>query len=150
MKVPPALVDVDTDRGRSYLAAMELARRYACAGRNWVVERVRRIIGGAVTRYTHNHHNFVWLEEHGGRKLWVVRKGATPRFQGRKALLAALWATMRWLWRAPEARKPARRFFPRFTAPAACLAAKTPASARPRPNRCVAPRARRDTDRRRS
>jgi tRNA-splicing ligase RtcB len=69
MKVPPALVDVDTDRGRSYLAAMEFARRYAYAGRDWVVERVRRIIGGAVTRYTHNHHNFAWLEEHGGRKL---------------------------------------------------------------------------------
>ena len=33
----------------SYLAAMELARRYAYAGRDWVVERVRRIIGGGVT-----------------------------------------------------------------------------------------------------
>lgn len=70
--VPPALVDVDTDLGRSYLAAMELAGRYAYAGRDWVVERVRRIIGGAVTHYTHNHHNFAWLEEHGARKLWVA------------------------------------------------------------------------------
>jgi tRNA-splicing ligase RtcB len=69
MNVPPALVDVDTDLGHSYLAAMELAGRYAYAGRDWVVERVRRIIGVPVTHYTHNHHNFAWLEEHGGRKL---------------------------------------------------------------------------------
>jgi len=30
----------------------------------------------------HNHHNFAWEEEHQGRKLWVVRKGATPAFPG--------------------------------------------------------------------
>jgi tRNA-splicing ligase RtcB (3'-phosphate/5'-hydroxy nucleic acid ligase) len=87
MNVPPALVDVDTDLGHSYLAAMDLAGRYAYAGRDWVVERVRRIIGGAVTHYTHNHHNFAWLEEHGGRKLWVVRKGATPAFPGQEGFV---------------------------------------------------------------
>jgi tRNA-splicing ligase RtcB len=32
---------------------MELAGRYAYAGREWVVERVRRIVGGAVTDTVH-------------------------------------------------------------------------------------------------
>ncbi len=58
MHVPPAVVDEDGEVGRQYLAAMELAGRYAYAGREWVVERVRRIIGGAVTESHHNHHNY--------------------------------------------------------------------------------------------
>lgn len=82
MHVPPAVVDEDGEIGRQYLAAMELAGRYAYAGREWVVERVRQIIGGAVTESHHNHHNYAWKETHGGRDLWVVRKGATPAFPG--------------------------------------------------------------------
>ena len=38
-------------------------------------------------RWTHNHHNFAWLEEHSGRKLWVVRKGATPAFPGQEGFV---------------------------------------------------------------
>src|SRR6516165_6046651 len=49
INVLPALVDEDSELGRRYIAAMELAGRYAYAGREWVVERVRRIVGGAVT-----------------------------------------------------------------------------------------------------
>src|SRR6266436_1816522 len=48
MNVPPALIDEDSDLGRRYIAAMELAGRYAYAGRERVVERVRKIIGGSV------------------------------------------------------------------------------------------------------
>jgi tRNA-splicing ligase RtcB len=47
-----------------------------------VVERVRQIIGGAVTFSVHNHHNFAWRETHNGVDMWVVRKGATPAFPG--------------------------------------------------------------------
>jgi tRNA-splicing ligase RtcB (3'-phosphate/5'-hydroxy nucleic acid ligase) len=87
MNVPPALVDEDSELGRRYIAAMELAGRYAYAGREWVVERVRRIIGGAVTDTVHNHHNYAWREEHDGKKLWVVRKGATPAFPGQRGFV---------------------------------------------------------------
>ena len=48
---------------------MELAGRYAHAGREWVVERVRRIIGGAITDIVYNHHKFAWRETHDGRDL---------------------------------------------------------------------------------
>src|SRR6266436_8103428 len=48
INVPPALIDEDSELGRRYIAAMELAGRYAYAGREWVVERVRKIIGGSV------------------------------------------------------------------------------------------------------
>jgi len=87
MNVPPALVDEDSELGRRYIAAMELAGRYAYAGREWVVERVRQIIGGAVTDTVHNHHNYAWRETHDGRNLWVVRKGATPAFPGQRGFV---------------------------------------------------------------
>ncbi|MBV9117277.1 MAG: RtcB family protein [Acetobacteraceae bacterium] len=87
MNVPPALVDEDSELGRRYIAAMELAGRYAYAGREWVVERVRQIIGGAVTDTVHNHHNYAWRETHGGRDLWVVRKGATPAWPGQRGFV---------------------------------------------------------------
>jgi tRNA-splicing ligase RtcB len=56
-------------------------------GREWVVERVRRIIGGAVTDTVHNHHNYAWRETHEGRDAWVVRKGATPAFPGQRGFV---------------------------------------------------------------
>ena len=87
MNVPPAVVDEDSETGRGYIAAMELAGRYAYAGREWVVERVRAIIGGGVTDTVHNHHNYAWREEHAGRALWVVRKGATPAWPGQRGFV---------------------------------------------------------------
>lgn len=87
INVPPAVVDDDSEIGIRYLAAMELAGRYAYAGREWVVERVRKIVGGYIMDMVHNHHNYAWRETHGGRALWVVRKGATPAFPGQRGFV---------------------------------------------------------------
>ena len=87
MHVPPTVLDETGELGVRYLAAMQLAGRYAYAGREWVVDRVRAIIGGAVTDSVHNHHNFAWRETHGGRDLWVVRKGATPAWPGQRGFV---------------------------------------------------------------
>ena len=85
--MPPAVIDEDCEIGRRYIAAMQLAGRYSYAGREWVIERVRKIIGGAVTDMVHNHHNYAWRETHDGRDLWVVRKGATPAFPGQRGFV---------------------------------------------------------------
>jgi tRNA-splicing ligase RtcB (3'-phosphate/5'-hydroxy nucleic acid ligase) len=87
MDVEPAVIPADSDLGERYLAAMELAGAYAYAGREWVVDKVRSIIGGTITDAVHNHHNYAWREEHLGRKLWVVRKGATPAFPGQRGFV---------------------------------------------------------------
>lgn len=87
MNVPPAVVDEGSEIGQRYIAAMELAGRYAYAGREWVCERVRQIVGGAETDRVHNHHNYAWRERHDGRDLWVVRKGATPAFPGQRGFV---------------------------------------------------------------
>jgi tRNA-splicing ligase RtcB len=87
MNVAPAVIDEDSEIGRRYIAAMQLAGRYSYAGREWVVERVRKIIGGGITDMVHNHHNYAWRETHDGRDLWVVRKGATPAFPGQRGFV---------------------------------------------------------------
>ncbi|HTS17528.1 MAG TPA: RtcB family protein [Verrucomicrobiae bacterium] len=88
MDVPPTVVDLDSEIGREYLAAMKLGGRYAYAGREYVARFVvREILRANIEEEVHNHHNFAWQEEHGGEKLWVVRKGATPAFPGQKGFV---------------------------------------------------------------
>jgi len=87
MDVPPLVIEADSALGADYLACMELAGRYAYAGRDWVCDRVRRILGATVLEEVHNHHNFAWREAHDGRDLWVVRKGATPAFPGQRGFV---------------------------------------------------------------
>lgn len=87
INVPPAVVDEGSEIGTRYIAGMKLAGRYAYAGREWVADRVRRIIGGNIVKGIHNHHNYAWEEIHDGRKLWVVRKGATPAFPGQEGFI---------------------------------------------------------------
>jgi tRNA-splicing ligase RtcB (3'-phosphate/5'-hydroxy nucleic acid ligase) len=87
MDVEPALVRSDSELGQGYLAAMQLAGAYAYAGREWVVDKVRAMLGANITDAVHNHHNYAWREEHFGKKLWVVRKGATPAFPGQRGFV---------------------------------------------------------------
>lgn len=87
MAAAPCVLDINSDLGQQYIHAMSLAGQYAYAGRDWVCERVAKIIGGKVLESIHNHHNYAWLEEHNGEDLWVVRKGATPAYPGQKCFV---------------------------------------------------------------
>src|SRR5437016_12488850 len=82
-----ALLDVHSAVGDAYWQLMNLAGRYAYAGREWGARKVVSIGGGREEELVHNHHNFAWVEEHGGEKLYVVRKGATPAFPGQKGFV---------------------------------------------------------------
>jgi tRNA-splicing ligase RtcB len=87
MEVPPCVVDAESELGERYVAAMELAGRYAYAGREWVVETIRKMLAAKVIDSVHNHHNYAWREKHGDREYWVVRKGATPAFPGQRGFV---------------------------------------------------------------
>jgi tRNA-splicing ligase RtcB len=87
MMVDPVFLDVESDLGAQYIAAMQLGGAYAYAGRDWVCARVAQLLGAPVMEEVHNHHNFAWHEEHDGRKLWVCRKGATPAFPGQRGFV---------------------------------------------------------------
>lgn len=83
----PVILHEDSDLGQQYLKCMELAGRYAYAGRDWVCGRVASILRGNILDSVHNHHNFAWKERHWDRDLWVVRKGATPAFPGQRGFV---------------------------------------------------------------
>lgn len=87
MDVEPCVLPVGSDLGEQYLECMHLAGQYAYAGRDWVCQRVAALLGANIVEEVHNHHNFAWREEHDGRQLWVVRKGATPAFPGQKGFV---------------------------------------------------------------
>lgn len=87
MDVDPCILPADSDLGAQYLEGMRLAGRYAYAGRDWVCQRVAKILGASILEEVHNHHNFAWREKHNGHELWVVRKGATPAFPGERGFV---------------------------------------------------------------
>src|SRR5205814_5107910 len=81
------LLNVRQPIGDAYWQLMNLAGRYAYAGREWVARKVVSLLGGRELELVHNHHNFAWVEQHGGERLYVVRKGATPAFPGQKGFV---------------------------------------------------------------
>ncbi len=83
----PVVFREDSELGSLYIRCMELAGRYAYAGRDWVCGRVAKILRGSILEEVHNHHNFAWKERHFDRDFWVIRKGATPAFPGQKGFV---------------------------------------------------------------
>ena len=81
------LLPLDAPLGHDYFALMNLAGRYAYAGREWVARKVVSILGGKEVELVHNHHNFSWRESHEGEEFIVIRKGATPAFPGQKGFI---------------------------------------------------------------
>jgi RNA-splicing ligase RtcB len=70
-----------TPEFKAYVADMLWAQDYARANRDQMMDNAMRelfaFLGfGRETSRINCHHNFTQLEEHGGRRLWVTRKGA--------------------------------------------------------------------------
>ncbi len=87
MDARPATIALGTPLADDYLTAMNIAGDYAYAGRDWVVDRVLRILQTQARQRVHNHHNFAWWEDHDGKKMLVIRKGATPAFPGQQGFI---------------------------------------------------------------
>jgi tRNA-splicing ligase RtcB len=86
------LLELGQPLGHDYWHLMELAGRYAYAGREWVARKVVSMLGGTEVELVHNHHNFAWKETHLSAEgepveYVVVRKGATPAFPGQKGFI---------------------------------------------------------------
>lgn len=86
-ELPPELkrlawLDLSSEPGQEYWAAMELMGRYASANHAVIHRRIARAIGARVIAGVENHHNFAWKEQHDGREVVVHRKGATPAGAG--------------------------------------------------------------------
>lgn len=92
MEQPPTLLDLDTELGEMYYRAMQLAGRYAYAGRDYVMDEVLKILDADALFEVHNHHNYAWKENHLGNESIVVRKGATPSAPGQLGFIGGSMA----------------------------------------------------------
>lgn len=78
-----AWLDLNTDAGKEYWLAMNLAGDYASANHHQIHERVADALGERALFMVENHHNFAWKEKLAdGTEVIVHRKGATPASAG--------------------------------------------------------------------
>lgn len=77
-----AYLDLNSDNGKEYWAAMNLAGDYASACHHVIHDRITKAIGATCLKRVENHHNFAWKEIHFGEEYIVHRKGATPAAEG--------------------------------------------------------------------
>lgn len=77
-----AWLDMQTQAGQDYWAAMNLMGDYAAANHDVIHKLVSKLLGARIIAGVENHHNFAWKETHGGEELIVHRKGATPAGAG--------------------------------------------------------------------
>lgn len=86
-------LDLESEEGQEYWAAMELMGAYAAANHAVIHREMVRALKARVLAQLENHHNFAWKEEHGGRELVVHRKGATPAGEGVLGIIPGSMAT---------------------------------------------------------
>ncbi len=78
-----AWLDLDSEAGQEYWAAMNLAGDYASACHNHIHKRMSIALGEKAVAVVENHHNFAWKEQSAnGEEIVVHRKGATPAGKG--------------------------------------------------------------------
>ncbi len=97
-ELPPELkhlawLDMDSEAGQEYWAAMNLMGLYASANHALIHKKVIKAIGAKVLAGVENHHNFAWKEVHFGKEVIVHRKGATPAGMGVLGMIPGSMAT---------------------------------------------------------
>jgi tRNA-splicing ligase RtcB (3'-phosphate/5'-hydroxy nucleic acid ligase) len=91
-ELPPELahlawLDLSSEPGQEYWAAMELMGRYAAANHELIHAHIAKALAVDVLLDIENHHNYAWRERHrrpdgSQADLIVHRKGATPAGAG--------------------------------------------------------------------
>jgi tRNA-splicing ligase RtcB len=95
-----AWLDLSSEAGQQYWAAMELMGRYAAANHALIHAHITRALGVEVMLDLENHHNFAWRERHrlpgedeSEAEVIVHRKGATPAGAGVLGIIPGSMAT---------------------------------------------------------
>jgi tRNA-splicing ligase RtcB (3'-phosphate/5'-hydroxy nucleic acid ligase) len=97
-ELPPELrrlawLNLDSEPGQEYWAAMNLMGEYAAANHAIIHRNIARALGEKPAAGVENHHNFAWKETHNGREVVVHRKGATPAGKGVLGVIPGSMAT---------------------------------------------------------
>lgn len=82
-----AWLDLDSDVGQEYWAAMQLMGRYAAANHELIHQHILRNLGAEALTHVENHHNFAWKETVNGEDVIMHRKGATPAALGVEGII---------------------------------------------------------------
>lgn len=88
-----AWLDMKSEAGQEYWAAMNLMGEYAAANHEVIHRLVSKALGARILEGIENHHNFAWKEMHQGREVIVHRKGATPAGKGALGVIPGSMAT---------------------------------------------------------
>ena len=92
-----AWLDLDSQEGQEYWAAMELMGQYAAANHKLIHHHIAQHLRLNVLLDVENHHNFAWKEKHVidgvEREVVVHRKGATPAGVGVLGIIPGSMAT---------------------------------------------------------
>lgn len=97
-----AWLDMGTQAGQEYWAAMTLMGEYAAANHACIHRGIASHLGAQVVAMVENHHNFAWKETHGivgadgvtrEEEVIVHRKGATPAGAGVMGVIPGSMAT---------------------------------------------------------
>ena len=87
------MLDAKSDAGTEYLHDASCARRSADPSRRAMPEEVGQVPAGSMGAHAcwdtviTTDHNHVLLEHHGGRDLWVHRKGVMPARLGESGVI---------------------------------------------------------------
>ncbi len=84
--------------GRDYLRDMDFALRFAAENRRRMMLAFKNCLSEVSPSVEffeeiNIHHNYAALEEHGGRKVWLHRKGATSAWRGQKGIIPGSMGT---------------------------------------------------------
>jgi tRNA-splicing ligase RtcB len=93
-----ACAPLSSREGEAYLAAMSAAANFAWANREVLTHRVREVFAATTKdpslRVVYDvAHNIAKLEDHGGMRVCVHRKGATRAFRGQPVLIPGSMGT---------------------------------------------------------
>lgn len=88
-----AWLDLNSDLGQEYWAAMELMGKYASANHHIIHRKIIDYLGVTTIFQYENHHNFAWKENHYGEDVIVHRKGATPAHKNVFGIIPGSMAT---------------------------------------------------------
>jgi tRNA-splicing ligase RtcB (3'-phosphate/5'-hydroxy nucleic acid ligase) len=93
-------LDAESDAGKEYLHDATWARHFAAASRKSMAEEAGNLLFQILTcsirweTMIATDHNHVVLEQHGGREMWVHRKGAMSAQQGEPGVLPGSMGTL--------------------------------------------------------
>lgn len=89
-----AWLELDSEEGQEYWAAMNLAGDYSHANHRIIHRRLAKAFGEKPLTIIENHHNFAWKETlETGEEIIIHRKGATPAGTGDVGIIPGTMAS---------------------------------------------------------